>query len=146
MHALARILLAIALIEFVLSLGMFELLWLPRSLYLTLALCVAVLLKRPASPYWAHGTARWCSENELRDAGMIGGQRGLAIGRLAVSDKVSLRTRLRTLTDSRISARKACENTLCWAFPFVFKARGEVVKLSNAVHTAVFGPTGAREP
>jgi type IV secretion system protein VirD4 len=94
--------------------------------------------KRAKTTFWAHGTARWASEDELRS--MIDAKQGLILGRLRASQCRPWRNGLRALFDRRLEARQACDRLL--AARLMRRSGGPVVRLSNAVHTAIFAPTG----
>jgi type IV secretion system protein VirD4 len=105
------------------------------------AIVVAALVqaaKRAKTTLWAHGTGRWASEDELRS--MIDAEQGLILGRLRASQCRPWRNGLRALFDRRLEARQACDRLL--AARRMRKSGGPVVRLSNAVHTAIFAPTG----
>lgn len=90
----------------------------------------------------AHGTASWADEKILRNTGMIGGNGGLAVGRLISSDEPGRLKNLASVFNFRLSSKDACERVLSGVCRPRRRKPGKVVRLSNAVHTAVFGPTG----
>jgi len=101
---------------------------------------VVVILKRKGRIFTAFGTAQWSGEAELRRVGMIGAKQGLILGRLEVAPGANFAGRLKTLLNARMKARDACEQFLA---PVKRKPRDyPLVRLPNAVHTAVFAPTG----
>jgi type IV secretion system protein VirD4 len=98
---------------------------------------VAVAGKRGYTRLSAFGTARWADADELNRAGMLGSKSGMIVGRMDVP-----RPKLPAvwgLFNPRIKASVACEQFLA-----LFKKSVEqpLVRLTNAVHTAVFAPTG----
>jgi type IV secretion system protein VirD4 len=86
--------------------------------------------------YTACGSAKWSDEQDLRRAGMLGGN-GLIIGR--TKGKPSQRGAIGALFNRKISAEAACKEFLA---AFKMKPVPPLVRLNNAVHTAVFAPTG----
>ncbi len=99
---------------------------------------IAVASKRSYTRLTAFGTARWASAEELSRAGMLGSNSGLILGRMDVPSP-KLRAVI-GLFNHRIKASVACEEFLA-----IFRKSVEqpLVRLNNnAVHTAVFAPTG----
>ena len=82
----------------------------------------------------AHGTARWAGPDDiphlLEGSGLVVGQIEGTIGRLAG---------VRALFDARLTARAACRKFLTSCRR---KQPEQLVRLTTAVHTAVFAPTG----
>lgn len=76
----------------------------------------------------AHGTARWAEPSDLPH--MLEGD-GLILGRM--DGRTRMKWGLRSLLSPRLSSRMACQR---------FLAGEHVVRLTDAVHTAVFAPTG----
>lgn len=110
------------------------------------AACAAFIYYKTAreKTYSAHGSACWESEHRLRRAGMVGGTSGgLCVGRLADGQKLPWMESLFAVLGSRFSDKDACELFIRRFWQSVFRLRGEKVRLAHAVHTAVFGPTGA---
>ena len=104
------------------------------------AFVVAALVqaaKRAKTTLWAHGTARWASEDELRT--MIDAEEGLILGHLRASQCRPWRDGLRALFDKKVEATQACNRLM--AARRMRRSGGPVVRLSNAVHTAIFAPT-----
>jgi len=83
------------------------------------------------------GSARWASGDDLRRAGMLGAGKGLILGRTNDSRLKALAA-LKTLFNFWVNSRVACELFLAT----LRKSPEPLVKLTNAVHTAVFAPTG----
>jgi type IV secretion system protein VirD4 len=90
----------------------------------------------------AFGTARWADYHDLQRAGMIGASRGLILGQATVP-RIPLLFALKGLLDPKLDAATACQQ-----FFDALKGLGKkthdvpMVRLPNAVHTAVFAPTG----
>ncbi|HWB14095.1 MAG TPA: type IV secretory system conjugative DNA transfer family protein [Pirellulales bacterium] len=83
------------------------------------------------------GSARWAGVNDLRRAGMLDADSGLILGRV-IDGRRDVVEALKNLLDWRLDAKTACRS-----FVGVFHRRKpELVRLSNAVHTAIFAPTG----
>ncbi len=102
-------------------------------------LLLLVALKSKGKVLWAYGTAACATEGDLRWAGMLAAKRGLILGRLVGGRALTFFERVRVLLSRRIPARDACEQFLG---PAKRKDGGPLVRLPNAVHTAVFAPTG----
>ena len=82
----------------------------------------------------AFGTARWADADDLRKTGMLDGE-GLIVGRIA--GQKSLKGFL-ALFNPRVDSSVACQQFLAlWRKP-----EPSLVRLTKAVHTAVFAPTG----
>ncbi len=101
---------------------------------------LVTVVRRRQREFSACGTARWGDEDDLRQAGMLNGRNGLNVGRMSTSPpKVS--ASIKALFNPGVSTAVACErffHSLRQGKP----GPGPLVTLSNAVHTAVFAPTG----
>jgi type IV secretion system protein VirD4 len=98
--------------------------------WVLLGLLVMVALKRKGRVFTTLGSARLATEEEMRQAGMVGGK-GLILGWLP---KKKMPERLKALF-SRGSAKNACKQ---------FMGTRELITLPpSTVHVSVFGPTGA---
>lgn len=104
--------------------------------WLAIAALAVIAACKKGYQYTAMGTARWSDEQDLRRAGMLGGN-GLCVGYVEGSN--SKLAGLKALFSSRLPAEEACQQFLA-AFPR--KLPRHLVGLSKAVHTAVFAPTG----
>lgn len=100
-------------------------------------LLIAMACKRVSKSSGAHGTARWADVSDMRRAGMLDGGNGLILG--TVEGKVS-----------RIEGVKALFSSMPpWLAVQTFltscqrKQSRQLVRLNQAVHTAVFAPSGA---
>lgn len=91
----------------------------------------------------AFGTARWADAKDLLAAEMLGARRGLILGRVLDDGKPSLVIAQRDLFNAAVPSKAACEQLLA-ALRFGRKPKPHptLVRLPNAVHTAVFAPTG----
>lgn len=99
-------------------------------------LCLlAFLAYRKTTRYSAHGTARWADASDIPH--MLEGE-GLILGHITGKpDKLS---GIRALFDRSISDKAACQRFL---EAFQRKPSPYLVRLTNAIHTAVFAPSGA---
>lgn len=98
---------------------------------------VVVAVKRSPRRSTAFGSARWADGDDLRQAGMLEGKSGLILGRTSENAPRFWAT-LKMLFNQKVDAVVACRE-----FMKMFgKPVEKMVKLSNAVHTAVFAPTG----
>jgi type IV secretion system protein VirD4 len=99
--------------------------------------------RRGRGVFTAFGTARWADGSDLRATGMLGARRGLIIGRVTDAGKRSLSKAVGGLFDPSLPSKEACEEFLAaiqrGRKPTINPA---LVRLPNAVHTAVFAPTG----
>jgi type IV secretion system protein VirD4 len=102
---------------------------------------VKFLLKRMRRKLSAFGTAKWASEDEVRAAKMLDGRPGLILGRLHDYRGISFASGIRSLFDPRLPASVACRRFLVGLAPRIAGPR-LIVRLPDAVHTAVFAPTG----
>ena len=118
--------------------------WAGGLVYLGIPIVIlAIARRRRPAVYTAHGTARWASLSDLEYAGMVGARRGPILGRVANSTKTSIRKAQDDLFSFRVSSKEACEQFFDSIRFFQRKSRSsELVRLPNAVHTAVFAPTG----
>jgi type IV secretion system protein VirD4 len=83
----------------------------------------------------AHGTARWATPDDiphLREGD------GLIVGH--IDGRISRLGGIKAVFDSRLTARDACRKFLTALYQ---KHPRQLVRLNDAVHTAVFAPTGA---
>ncbi|MGH7169982.1 MAG: type IV secretory system conjugative DNA transfer family protein [Gemmataceae bacterium] len=105
----------------------------PYAWVAALALVLMALCKR-GYRYTAYGTARWADVSDVPH--LLDGN-GLIIGHM--TGKPTRMEGLRALFNSRLSARVACERFLQSCNK---KQPENLVRLTQAVHTAVFAPTG----
>ncbi|HEX3997491.1 MAG TPA: type IV secretory system conjugative DNA transfer family protein [Pirellulales bacterium] len=88
----------------------------------------------------AFGTARFAAEEDLQQAGMLSG-RGLMIGTLLGSPRPRLLGAMLGLINPFIRSADATSRFLRAIFPKV-DVKPSLVRLSRAVHTGIFCPTG----
>ena len=101
-------------------------------------LCLfAYLIKNGHKRLTTLGSARWADAGDLSKAGMLTARSGLILGRLTVT-RTRFLPALRALFSLRVDAMTACRQFLS---TLRSKPQNLLVKL-NAVHTAVFAPTG----
>lgn len=100
---------------------------------------VALAAKR-GRIFTAFGTARWAEEDDLQQAGMLSGK-GLMVGRLLGSPRPRFLKATLELINPLVRSAVATGHFLRAIFPKV-DVNPMHVRLSRAVHTAVFAPTG----
>jgi type IV secretion system protein VirD4 len=104
---------------------------------------LAVAARRGHGLFTAHGTARWATLKDLQYAGMVGARCGPIIGRVSNNAKTPLLKGMNDLFRFRVSSKEACEQFFDSIRFFNRPQRqSELIRLPNAVHTAVFAPTG----
>jgi type IV secretion system protein VirD4 len=106
---------------------------------LALAVVIFRRMRRRGIALTAHGTAFWSGEDQLRQARMLDANRGLFLGRLAGTAKVSFMTGLRALFNNKLSAKVACER-----FFAALKRRNPapLVRMPQAINTVCIAPVG----
>ncbi|MGA2253580.1 MAG: type IV secretory system conjugative DNA transfer family protein [Thermoguttaceae bacterium] len=109
-------------------------------LLVAVAAGVQVLRGRRRAKLDGFGTARWAGERDVRQAGLTAGH-GLILGTLCDSGRPSQATSTLNLFNPLVPSAQASNDFLRAIFP---RLRGNLplVRLSRAVHTAVFAPTG----
>ena len=142
MFRISRWLLVLACAQFAYCYVIITLLFWPWPLLLLAGLCARNNLK--GKKFWAYGVAQWANEDDLRQVGMVGGKTGLSIGQLGVAEPMPFMPCMMSVFDLRFTAEVACDRFLkrLRQGTAIRKRRGRTVRLSNAVHTAVFAPTG----
>lgn len=83
------------------------------------------------------GSARWAGSEDLRRAGMLDADSGLILGRVTDSPQRA-GPAIKALFDRRLDDETACKEFLA----MFRQPEQKLVRLPNAVHTAVFAPTG----
>lgn len=138
MYQLSRILLMIGAVAGLYCVGVIaELTW-PGSSVFVVALVVFATLRKTRGALTTLGSAHWASEEDLRQAKMLGGDSGLILGRLAAGGS-RRRNVIAQLFARNVSAKEACEQL--W-LSSRRKSR-QLVRLVGVVHVAIFGPSGA---
>jgi type IV secretion system protein VirD4 len=88
----------------------------------------------------AFGTAAWATLSDVERAGMFQANQGLILGRMP-DDSRSLCGAIKALLNPRIDSPAACTEFM-EALNQSKRKEGRLVRLPQAVHTAVFAPTG----
>ena len=142
MYKLSRLMLILSVVAGLWSLIIFGL-KLGGIGYIGIAVLLFTLFaKRGYQALTAFGTARWADAYDLRAAGMLNAHTGLIIGRVGGSGKQPFRKALDNLFKSWVPSKEACEQFLA-SIRFGRKSQPPaLVRMPNAVHTAVFAPTG----
>ena len=143
MYKLSRLMLILSVIAGLWSLVIFAL-QIGGLGYIGLALVLFTLFaKRGYQALTAFGTARWATAGDLRAAGMLDANSGLIIGRVGSGGKPPFRKALEELFNSWVPSKEACEQFLASIrFGRKTKLQASLVRMPNAVHSAVFAPTG----
>lgn len=102
--------------------------------------CAVALLAKRGRILDAFGTARWAGEEDLRRAGMLSGN-GMIVGTLLGSSRPRLLGATLGLINPFVRSVDATSRFLQAVFPRV-QLKPALVRLSRAVHTAVFAPSG----
>lgn len=105
--------------------------------YSLVVIPIAGWLKRRSWWSGAHGSARWADDKDLRRAGMLNPDEGIILGRL--ESETTFTEGVKGLLNRKLPSAEACERFLR---ALRRKPTIDTVRLSNAVHTAVFAPTG----
>ena len=144
MYTLCRLMLMVAVLAIIYCVAMLAVQFETAAIYFVIGtLVLGLLAKRGYGALTAYGTARWASADDLRKAGMLDARSGLIIGRLADGGKPPLLKSAAGLFSLWVKSKEACERFLdSMRFGTRAKAYPAFVKLSKAVHTAVFAPTG----
>jgi type IV secretion system protein VirD4 len=82
------------------------------------------------------GSARWADTEDLRIAGMLDPRSGLILGR-SMESRRHFVSALKALLNPRVDATTACRQFLA-----ALRKPGNLLVKLNAVHTAIFAPTG----
>ncbi len=107
---------------------------------LPVLVCAVVAYRKRRRLLTACGTAAWASERDLDRAGMLTAQNGIILGRIPDDGRWPLGKAVRALLNRRLSAAAACRayfDTLSRRK----RKQGRLVRLPQAIHTAVFAPT-----
>lgn len=134
--------LGLAVIVWVGDLAVIALLTAPWS-FIVLFAIAAIVLKKGKARLWAHGTARWASAADVK--GMIGAGTGLILGRLvgAGNGAGAFWAALKGLFNGKTKPEAACRDFLDAMNRRKRNKGGPLVRLPQAIHTAVFAPTRA---
>lgn len=138
MYQLARLFSAIGVLLGVYSLAAAMYVTWPMGAIVLFCLVAGTVIRLRRGRLTTLGSARWATENDLQNAGMIGGTSGAIIGRLPKAMAGQPMPSIRRLFDKKFSAKEACQ--AFWQT--IRPACDRFVRLSNAVHTAVFSRSG----
>jgi type IV secretion system protein VirD4 len=142
MYKLTRFLLIAGMGLVAYALGVLSMMLAPWSFLFLFVGGVVLIIRQRQSVLSAFGTAAWASARELRNAGMLGAEEGLILGRNAEDVKGWLPA-IKGLFDRRIPHKDACLAFMAEALRrWKYKAKAPLVRLPHAVHTAIFAPTG----
>ena len=103
----------------------------------TIAVAFLYLAKSAGKRLTTLGSARWADTEDLRKAKMLSAKRGIILGRL-VDNRRHFPSALRALFNPLFNSTVAC---LLFLAALRRTQGSQLVKL-NAVHTAIFAPTG----
>lgn len=132
MYRLSRQFLLAAVIGGAFCLGVFAWAAWPWSGYF-IALVAFIRWKQASPTRTTLGSARWAGPGDLQKAGMLYSRRGLMLGRIATTSSL-----LEAVKQLQVRNSEAA----CRGFWGALRGRGALVRLPQAVHTAVFSPTG----
>jgi type IV secretion system protein VirD4 len=139
MYKISRLLLILGVLAGTYSLAIIAVVGWPASGWFFLAVAVvATVAKRRYRHFTTLGSARWATANDLCRAGMVGTNTGLIVGRPTATRHNRLTAALQKLFAWRLKAAESCKQF--WAA--LYDGKPPIVRLSHAVHTAVFSPTG----
>jgi type IV secretion system protein VirD4 len=143
MYTLSRLLLALTVLLAAYCLAVAVAVAWPYSLYVLGFVVVARLAKEGRQRLTAFGTGRWANGADLRRQGMLDARQGLILGRMGKEGISGLMRAVRALLNPCVGAGDACRQFI-WALRSmpVWRTQGPLVRLPQAVHTAVFAPTG----
>lgn len=138
MYTLSRLLLIIGLAACAYCLAILAVLTWPVSAVVIGIFLLAHAAKKRRGQLTTLGSARWADEYDLRSAGMWDADAGLILGRLP-SSLAANRSGAGALMTWGMSAKEACQRF--WSGSKY--GRDQLVRLTNAVHVAAFGPSGS---
>lgn len=143
MYRFCRLVLMIAWSEAAFASLLFVPMFWPASGILLAAAAVYETTKR-GKKLWTHSTARWARQSDLRRTSMLDMRRGLRIGRLVADREPAtlIPPPGSWIVNRSIDAQVACSRVLRHLAASYRKTR-PVVRLTHAVHSCIFGPTGA---
>jgi type IV secretion system protein VirD4 len=135
MYQLARLLTVLAVLLAVYSAVIASVMW-PLAGVMLGAAAIGLLMRGKRGRLTTLGSAKWADTTDLSRAGMLGANSGLIIGRLQSASKAT--PNVRTLINGRTSPKDACSNF----YVGLHRGKQELVRLPQAIHTAVFSPSG----
>ncbi|HVX10251.1 MAG TPA: type IV secretory system conjugative DNA transfer family protein [Pirellulales bacterium] len=109
----------------------------PYFVLTVVAVVIVVHCRKKKNRLTTLGSARWAGSEDLRRAGMLDADSGLILGRVTDSPQRA-GPAIKALFDRQIDDETACKEFLA----MFRQPEQKLVRLPNAVHTAVFAPTG----
>jgi hypothetical protein len=140
MYTLSRCILILGILVYLYCCILATLIAFPWSLIILLALLLRNA-KRKTERLTAHGTARLSEEKELRRAQMLNGSEGLILGLLPSQAAGRFARAMWKVLNRHIPDQEACRRFLGVFRKRPSQERGELVRLTQAVHTSVYAPT-----
>lgn len=137
MYALSRLLLMIAVLCGCYFLAIMVATTWPLSGLMLLVGVAAHFTRKGYGYLTTLGAAHWADVRDLRRAGMLGGESGLILGRVAAKGRNWPNDGVPGVFARQLNAKAACRQF--WSG----RRGGPLVRLPQAVHTAVFAPSGA---
>jgi type IV secretion system protein VirD4 len=142
MYKLTRFLLALTIILAIYCIAAAAALTRPYSLCLVAFVVFVRLRSKRRQSLTAYGTARWADRDDLARHGMLNAKEGLILGRFTAESKARLMPAVQAVLSPAVRAKDACRRFIEAIRSKRPTAKGALVRLPNAVHTAVFAPTG----
>jgi type IV secretion system protein VirD4 len=137
MYLISRLLLMVGVLAGLYCAAVLVVVGWPMSAWVIVPVVLVKLLRRKGTQLTTLGSARFADENDLRRAGMLGAKSGMILGRMTSGQSSGGDHRISKLFAWRISAKEACQG-----FWIRRRLGGELVRLPQAVHTAVFSRSG----
>lgn len=136
MYIVSRCLIGLSILIGLYGLFVTAVLFWPWSAAIVVGLLAIAAATKKRSRLTTLGSARWADQRDFQKAGMLNASSGLILGYAEVSP--DRKRALRSLFDPRKTSQDACR--LFW--DLYNKDRWRIVRLQQAVHTAIFAPTG----
>lgn len=142
MNFLARLCLKLSVLIFLYCAVLLVWITRPNSVWVVLVVFLVLLRRgrRRRLTLDAHGTAAFCDEESLRNAGWLDAPRGMYIGLLVGVSRLTLWARIRAVFDGSLSAQEACRRFFL-AFSLT-RPPAPVVRMPQPVSTVCFMPSG----
>jgi type IV secretion system protein VirD4 len=132
MYKLSRLLLILALLLGSYSLAIFIVAGWPATGYMMVIMMLLRVARKRHVRLTTLGRARWADESDLRRAGMVGAPSGLILGRLPARSRFGWK--FGQLLKGNLSATALG--------PGLWAKEAPLIRLPQAIHTLVVGPTG----
>ena len=136
MYLLSRTLLRLTVVISSVCLGLLVILGWPSSGFVAGIVAVAMMVRRGRGPLTTLGSARWATEQDLAQAGMLYAKSGLVLGRMPVER--GLGRALAMLFSNRVPVSEAFREF----FASLTQHPSVLVRLPQVVHTAIYSPSG----